>query len=674
MNILISHNWLKEYLETNASPKKMAECLSLSSASVENLKKAGNDWVYDIEITTNRVDMMSVSGIARELAATLPQFGIKAKLKKDPYKKSKAIIPIPNKSLPLKVNIKKNELCPRFTAVVLDQVKVQASPRKITQRLERSGIRSINNIVDISNYLMRELGQPIHMFDYDKIKKQTMVMRESRKGETITTLDEKKQLLAGKDIVIEDGEKRLIDLCGIMGAAKSAVDKKTKKVLLFVQTYDPSRIRQTSMRLAHRTEAAQLFEKATDPELVMPAILKGIKMMEKMAQAKVASKIYDIYPQPYFEKRISVSLQFIEQRLGVKLQLNKVKKILEDLGFGVTIKKKQELNLRVPSWRTKDIQIGEDIVEEVARIYGYHNLPSQMPAGELPKIPIFPSFGWERSIKHLLKGWGFTETYTYSLQSKRLLKKFRLKPEYHLKLTNPLTTDWAYLRTSLLPSLLEVVKQNQSHENIRLFEMAHVYLQRQKDLPYEVLRLNLASNDSFYQVKGMVEQLSEEMGVEVIFEPHQKITQLDPKQTAIIKDKKKGLILGFIGLIYPPILRSFEIETPIMIADFNFDKLVHLAKKTKSYLPVPKYPPIIEHLTFINQGQVLAGKIMETAKKTHKLVKQVKILDVYQNRLSLEIIYQSKEKSLNDKEVGKIRKRIVNKLTKAGLKLHGQIS
>ena len=690
MNILIPHSWLKDYLVTKASPQKIAACLSLCGASVEKIEKKGKDWIYDIEVTTNRVDMMSVVGIAREIATILPQFGIKAKFKKDPYnKKLKITSPLgkqianskTSKPYSLKVVIKNKNLCPRFSAVVLDNLTIKPSPKKVSQRLENSNIRSLNNLVDISNYLMRALGQPVHTFDYDKIKKHTMILRESKKGEEIITLDGKKHILPGKDIVIEDGAGRLIDLCGIMGAQNSAVDKNTKRVLLFIQTYNPVSIRRTSMSLAHRTEAAQLFEKNTDPELVMPTLLQGIKLMQKMAKATVASKIYDIYPKPYKEKEINISLQFIKERLGVPVSAIKVKKILEDLGFKVSMKKNKNksstanYNLKVPSWRSQDIDIPEDIVEEVARIYGYHNLPSNLPTGKLPQsFDDNSSFYWESLIKNALRNWGYTETYTYSLQSRELLQRFRLEPEHHLKLKNPLSKDQVYLRTSILPSLLQVVTQNSQYESLHLFELSKVYLKQKRGLPYEVQRLSLVSYDDFFRLKGVAEQIMENMNIEVEFIPHEKISQLHPYRTAIIKSKKSDLILGSIGQVFQPILQSFKIEKPLTILDLNFDKLVFLAKPQKTYTSIPKYPPIIEDLTFTNKGRVLAKDVIEAAQKTHKLITKVKIIDLYKNRLSLRIVYQSRTKSLKDKEVAKIRKKIVQRLEKLGLNLHGKLN
>ncbi|PIQ69842.1 hypothetical protein COV89_03670, partial [Candidatus Shapirobacteria bacterium CG11_big_fil_rev_8_21_14_0_20_40_12] len=239
MNIKISDSWLREFIDTKATSKQIADCLSLCSQSVEKIIPADNDFIYDIEITTNRPDCLSVYGIARELIAILPRFNIPAKRRDVVYRVSTINNRNRKKTLPLNVKIFKSDLCPRFTALIYDNIVIKSSPQYAQKRLNQSGIRALNNVVDISNYLMLELGQPMHTFDYDKILKNKMLLRESRDGEEIVTLDSQKRTLKQGVMIIEDGEGRLVDLCGIMGAKNSETDENTKRVLLFVQTYNP---------------------------------------------------------------------------------------------------------------------------------------------------------------------------------------------------------------------------------------------------------------------------------------------------------------------------------------------------------------------------------------------------------------------------------------------------
>lgn len=669
MNILIPYKWLKEYLETQARPEKIGECLSLCGASVEKINKVGNDSVFDIEITTNRVDMMSVLGIAREAATILPQFGIKAKLKKDPYKNPKSTQKIVSKIPGLKVIIKNKSLCPRFTAVILKNVKIGPSPKIVQKRLTKAGMRPINNIIDISNYLMHELGQPVHTFDYGKIKKQTIILRESKKGEEVVTLDGKVNKLAGGDIVIEDGNGKLIDLCGIRGGKNSEIDKNTKEVLLFVQTYEPHHIRQTSMSLGQRTEAAALFEKDVDSELVMPTLLKGIQLIKQNAKAQVASKIIDIYPHQYKPKKVKVSLQLIEQYLGLPVQLTKVKNILTSLGFSVSsLKRGKEIEAAIPSWRAKDVNIAEDLIEEIARIYGYHNLPSVLPPLHQQPKKSGINFDWENRIKHLLKNWGLTETYTYSMQSEEELVNFNLDPKKHLKIKNPLSSEWLYMRTNLLASLLPVIKQNLGlKKEINLFEISNVYLPKKGDLPNEKLKLAIIlTGDRFSQLKGMIEALLFELGVDkIVFSSAQEEAdkQWGSKTAAIrIENKSKLSLLGLLGELNPTVINNFEVKEKVVAAYLDFELLLKLATKIKKYNPIAKYPPIIEDLTFVLAPKATYAKLLTLISSISSLIRKIEFIGLYKNSLSLRIFYQHSDKNLTDKEISKIREKIIKKV------------
>src|SRR3989344_508321 len=350
MNTLIPDSWLKEYLKTQAKPSQIAKFLSLCGPSVEKVIKENGDFVYNIEVTTNRVDSIGVYGIARELAAILPQFGISAhfvelKINKD------AIFSKKVKYLDALVD---QDLCPRFAACLIKNVKIKPSSATIQKRIKLVGLRPINNVVDISNYIMHELGQPVHTFDYDKISSHKMILRKSKKGEKITTLDSKMHTLGGGDIVIEDGAGRLIDLAGIMGGQNSAVSDKTKNVLLFVQTYNPVNIRKTFTSLSQTTEAAILFEKGLDPELVRLGTLRGIDLMEELTEGTAEKEVLDLYPEPYKPKTLRITVSFIEKKLGISLKQNQVVKILETLGFGIRVNQ-DNLYIQVPSFRVRNI-------------------------------------------------------------------------------------------------------------------------------------------------------------------------------------------------------------------------------------------------------------------------------------------------------------------------------
>lgn len=679
MNILVPYSWLKDFLKTSASPKKISDALSLCSQSVEKIHRAKDDSVLEIEIAVNRYDCLSIIGIGREAAAALPMFGIKAEFippKIPPLPKVK------NPKYDLEVTIKDKDVCPRFSAIVIDKVKIGPSLRWMAERLEKVGIRPLSNVVDISNYLMMETGQPIHSFDYDKILGAKMVMRLSRAGEKITTLDGVIRTLPGGDIVIEDGKGRLIDLCGIMGAENSQIDENTKRVLFFVQAYNPTRVRQTSILLGHRTEAAARFEKGIDLEGIIPVVAQGVKLMKDLAGGVAASKLIDIYPEPQKRSVVNLDYDFLESRLGVKLPTDKVKKILVSLGFEIIESNAISISVRTPAWRANDISIKEDLIEEVARIYGYYRLPSNIPSldpkfglRETPqpkKGEVEPFFTWENKTKDLLVSRGFSELYNFSFISQESIQKADLETVDHLKLKNPLTTELEFLRISLIPSLLEAVAKNQAEfDKIRIFELANVYLPvAENKLPNEEPMLAGAiMGSNFYEIKAIIEELLDDLGImKVKFVPYQlKKTfygkVFHPVRTAEIMIKNDSL--GVVGETSPHILARFGIKGRVVVFDLDFSQLVKYATTAKKYTPIPKYPPIIEDLAFVVPARTLVGEIIEKIKKVSKLIVSVDLLDSYKDTRTFRLTYQSPKRTLSDKEIEKIRKKIIDKLAKS---------
>lgn len=663
MNILVPHSWLLEYLKTDAAPSDIAKALSLCSASVEKIEKRGQEYIYHLEITTNRIDMFSVYGIAREGAAILPRFGFQAKLKKlDTVTYGKT-----TKSLPLKI-VDKDKLCPRILAVVLDNVKVTSSPKYIKERLEASGIRPLNNLVDITNYAMQEVGHPVHVFDYDRIKTTKMFIRYANNGEKLVTLDSKKHHLTNEDIIIDDGTGRIIDLPGIMGTENSVVVPETKRIVLFIESNNSSNIRRTSMRLGIRTQAATINEKNPDSELAKIALLRGINLYQKTADANFASDIIDIYQGTEKPKIITTSCDFINQRLGTVLKLEEIRNILKYLSFEVITGKEDKLNIIPPSFRQFDINIPEDIVEEVARIYGYHNLPSILPEGRVPILPFDWELYWENKIKNCLKYWGFNETYTFSLVSKMLLIKSSLNPEKCLKLSNPLTLENEYLRPTLLPSLLEAASKNQTVNNkLQFFEISMTYVPEKKEsLPVEKPKLAiLLLSKNYFDIKGIVENIFKEIGKNnLIVSENTKNSLFDFRNSALIENG-----IGYLGEIDKSVLEKFNIKYFTAACEIDCESLFSTATNQKTFIPLPKYPALIEDLTLIMPDNVNYFQVVKTIKSINTLISQIEYLDKYQNALTLRISYQSNEKTLTDGEVKKIRSQILSRLEKIEVRL-----
>lgn len=638
MDIKIPDSWLRVYLDTNATPKQIQEALSLCGPSIERLTKIENDYVYHTEVTTNRVDMMSIIGIAFEAIAVLPRFGYKAKLKMDPYTETLKL-KTKNKVNYLKVNIDKN-LCKRFSAVLIKDVKVEKSPDWLSSKLNAVGLRSINNVVDISNYLMIEMGQPVHTFDWDKIGNSTMILRESKKGEKLTTLDNKEHELPGGDIVIEDGSGSLIDLCGIMGGANSAVDENTKNVLLFVQVYESSRIRKTSMSLAHRTDAANLFEKGLPVENVLPTLKKGIDLLEKTTGGKAEKTILDILnirQKPTFVKFNEPIEKFVSKILGVKIEYSEIVKILKSLEIIV----KSKVLVEIPWVRQLDLVLPEDIAEEVARIYGYHNLQSEIMSGKLPENNPSTSFKFENKIKQTLKGFGGVEVYTLSLVSKEEAG------DSALKLKNPLGSDSEYLRTSLRPSLVNATKPNSFEKNpFHLFEIANVYIQKKNDLPSEVMTLaGIFENTDFREAKGVVEALFSELNIKTKFETMDSKFYVPSKRLIFKVGSEK---IGEFGIL----------ETGQIYYEFQIEKLKMHTTEISKFEELPKYPPQIEDITFELPEKTKIGDVVQSIKQI-ELISEAELTDIYKNSHTFRVYYQNPTKTLNDTEVEELREKLL---------------
>ena len=584
----------------------------------------------------------------------------------------------------------------------------------IQERLENSGIRALNNVVDISNYLMLELGQPMHTFDYDKVLGAKMILRESKRGEKIITLDGQTRTLPDGAIIIEDGRGRIIDLCGIMGGNSSCVDENTTRIVLFVQIYDPIRIRKTTQKIAFRTEASSRFEKGMDPLGVIPALKQAAKFLVEKADGKIASKLIDIKNQSYEPRKIAVSIEQIENLLGVCIKPDQITQILKLLGFEIQwttapedITAVPKIKITVPSWRERDIQIPEDIIEEVTRLYGYHKLPTNLPP--LPKKLAREDriFFWERKTRELLRGWGFAETYNYSCTSQEALEKAKFDPEQALKLKNPLTGDLTHLRPSLFPQLLETISKNQNqYPEQRLFQLSRVFVpQENNKLPQEPHRLigliySTAEKPEnlFYKAKGVTESLLKELGIEkASFRPAADSRHLTAKnfwQTGKSAEiGHKSLKIGTLGIIKSEILTNFELRGPLAAFNLDFDIIAKLATKEKAYEPIPKYPPIVEDITFEIEECVLAGEIKKEIQQLSAACPEptgsrascqlsAKIKSVYRDKklekegrkaATFSIVYRSVAKNLSDDDIKPIRKEIIKTVKKKfGAKLRGE--
>ncbi len=658
MNILIPDSWLREHLQTKAKPSDIQKYLSLSGPSVERIYEGD---VYDIEVTTNRVDSMSVRGIAREAATILKRAGIAAKLKPLTLK---SIVRHPAKDLPLPEIIYETEAVHRVLAVVLTDLQPAQSPETMQERLKAIEVNVHDALIDISNYITHELGHPCHVFDYDKImaKGGKIIIKEATKGKSFVTLDEVEHRTLGGEIVFESENGEIIDLPAIKGTLNTGVDRQTTSVLFWIESLDAKKVRQASMGHAIRTVAAQLNEKNVDPHLGKIVMEYGVMLMEKLCQAKIASSLYDYFPNQFQPQAIVVKKQLIENYLGIVLIDAEITSILTDLDCQVTCDT-TTIAVTPPTFRP-DLQIPADIIEELARIYGYHQLPSKLMSGELA-VQSDPNtnYHFENLVKHFLADQGWQEIYSYSLVSKEQAEASGHPLADHLGLSNPLKEETTYLRRSLIPSLVEILELNPSRKELSIFELACVYHPKPNDLPTQPLTLALLSSRPYRQVRGDLENLLTRL---YVFANDQEllIEETNPgKAKVIITADRKKTTLGTLQIL----------EGGLTAIELDWKSLLQVSHRYPRYQKLSNTAAISEELTFTVPEGVAIGPLMTAFKESNALIKSVELKSIYQANYSFGFVFQDPEKNISTTQVEPIRQKLVTIATDAKLTLVGAL-
>jgi len=652
MNILIPDSWLREHLETKATPEQIAEFVSLCGPTIERIDVRNGEPVYDIEVTTNRVDMMSVRGFARECAAILPEFDISASLN------DVSVPAIVASSEPLEITIENNAaLCGRILAVKLSGVQMQSSPEWLVQRLEQVDQRGLNNAIDITNYVMWEWGHPIHAFDYDRLVEKKIVVREAKAGEKFETLDLKIYVCAGGEVVFDDGTGKIIDLPGIMGTANTVVTDKTKNVLLWIESIDAHKIRETSMRHQIRSQAAVLNEKDVDPNLADVTLARAVELFELLTGAEVTSELYDVYPGKVEPTMVEVRQSKIDDYMGISLHSEQIKEMMQRLEISTDYDSKSKTYAFLPpSFRAADLVIPEDFIEEIARLYGYFKLPSRLMETALPvnERPSVDEFYVENYVKQLLSGWGGFEVYTYSLVSAKLAEQSGYSLESHLKLANPYSDDWQYLRRSLMPSHLEFMAENSGFKGV-LFELANVYDPGKKgELPDEHLQLILSSRGEYGVLKGILEALIEKSHGEL------QVVPLEAAPSSLWMEHRVGEIkvnnqsVGYIGQV------QFDVVTYGVQLDYV--ALLGEIRRHPYYRGMQKYPAVIQDVTVKLPEGTYLGPVIKRIYDYNGLIKKVQYVGVYEGAYTFRIYFQADDRNLSDDDVNEIREGLIQDL------------
>lgn len=674
MNILIPHKWLLEHLKTKAKPSQIQEYLSLSGPSVETISEQDGDSVYDIEITTNRPDSLSVRGVAREAAVILERYELSSQLKplelKIPDKPEVEELPLPH------IN-NDSTLCQRIMCVVMSGVQSKPTPKWMAQRLEQSGFQTHNSMIDITNYVTHEIGHPCHAFDYDKIMELGGVINveEAKAGKPFTTLDGEERETVGGEIVFTNEIGTIIDLPAIIGTANSSVDENTKNVLFWLEDLDKKKVRQASMAHAIRTVAAQLNEKELDPYLGEDALKRGIQLYRDVTGAKVASEIFDEFIEPPAPAEIKIENTQISRYLGLDLELDLIEQIMTSLGCGVTVsaktKKGQDtvFTITPPSYR-RDMSIQVDVIEEIARIYGYQNLPSTLMTGALPANPPQEiNFELEKQAKQYLANIGWQEIYSLSIVSKELVAQTDYQQEDHLKLTNPLLVENTYLRRSLIPSLQQAIDQNPQISELSVFELAAVYHPQKGDLPSQEMRLGMVSTKSYRKARGDLEALLQQFHLnEVVIQPIEQADQEKDDSKSSQKAQKRYLQRGTIVIKQDDqehqIGDVYHLEKNRVAFELDMQVLTQIAKSHPEYKPLLTTSPIIEDLTFTLSLGTKVGEVMSSIKAADDLVKLVELKDSYQQNYTFNLAYQHPTENLSNEDVQPVRQKVVEAVEK----------
>jgi len=652
---------------------KLADALNLSDTMIE------------IDLTPNRPDCLSLLGVAREIGAMQGK-----------------IVSYPEIRLPetrgninelSSVSIEAPDHCPRYAAQLIEGITIAPSPFWLQDKLLSVGLRPINNIVDITNFVMMETGQPLHGFDFDNLEENRIVVRTASEGEKFTTLDGKERSLSSDMLMICDGKKP-VAVAGVMGGLNSEIENKTTRVLIESAYFEPSSVRSTSKRLGLNTDASHRFERGVDPDGTITALNRAARLMAEIGGGTLIGGIIDEHPVVIKNSPVSMSVSSINSRLGIKLTQDEMTDLLSSIEFDIQKTDSDYLKVIPPSFRV-DISRSEDISEEVARLWGYDNIPVTFPPMPSEAARSSKDFEIRNRIKDIMSAFGFAEVINYSFISPASCDKLQMKMDDNrrklLNLLNPLTEDQAVMRTSLIPGLLDTMGRNLSKQNrnLKFFEIGKIFFSRGQDTqPDEVemlsglwtgLRAETSWYDKdiscdFYDLKGAAEGLLNALGIkDSVFTAYED-KDCDctmPGRTASIS--VKGQVIGFIGEVHLNTLENYDLKQNAFIFELNLDIVKPLISDYKKAQVLPKYPSVSRDITIIINKSIEAASLLNSVRNMdEQLVEDIFLFDVYEGKnipsesrsISFRIVYRSSQETLEDEAVTGVHKKISEMLLK----------
>ncbi len=662
----ISCNWLKDFVDIKIPIEKLADQLTMAGWEVEKIERLNEDVVFELEITPNRPDCLNILGIAREISAILNK-----PLKHPSVDKIKT----PSIKCPIIISEKKG--CLRYLGTVIQNVRIGSSPDRIKKRLQALGIRSINNIVDITNYSLMENGQPLHAFDYDKLIGGRIIVRRACEGERFLALDGKEYGLDSSILVIAD-EKRPVAIAGIIGGIDTEVSQTTKTILLESAYFDPLLIRRASRRLGLSSDSSYRFERGVTLTGVLYGARRAMTLIQKIAGGRIVKHTdMTVLKTKTPARKIKISLEHINQYLGCPLSKNRCLNILKKLGFQTQTTRSAQISLRVPESRP-DIKASVDIIEEVARIVGYDQLPLRSPVIKASQFLEDKKMIFKRNLRDAFIAQGLSEVITYTLINPMILQKTLLDHLPSLKVQNPITQDQEVLRPALLPSLLPVLLFNVNHgiKEIQFFELGEVYSPSGEEIEkVGILLTGRRTQDwrvlnkeevDFFDMKGILENIFDKFRIkDVGYLPE---SQPFYAQDQSVQIRIQEQVLGTVGKIQPEILRMWDIKLKnVYFAQLDIETLFHQRESVRRYQAISEYPRVIRDISLAVKDQETFDELKKTALTiVPENLTAVNLMEQYLGEkipsgyrgLTLSLVYQSPSRTLTDIEVNALHEKI----------------
>ncbi len=632
--------------------------------------------VFEYEITSNRVDCFGIIGLAREAAATF----------RKEFHPPVVTATGNNEDVNdyVKVSVEDTKLCPRYTARVVKNIKIAPSPEWMQRRLAAQGIRPINNIVDITNYVMEEYGQPMHAYDLDTIAGHQIVVKRAEKGQKFVTLDGQERTLDDSVLMICDGEKA-IGIAGIMGGENSMITDDVKTMLFEAACFDGTNIRLSSKKVGLRTDASGKFEKGLDPNNAIEAMNRACQLIEELGAGEVVGGVVDVYTTVKEGRNIPFEPEKYNRLLGTDIAPETMLDYFKMLDLGYD---KEKNEILVPSWR-QDLECDADIAEEVARFYGYDKIPTSLPSGEATTGKLSFKLRVEKLARDIAEFCGFSQAMTYSFESPKVFDKLLLPADSPLRetvvITNPLGEDFSIMRTVSLNGMLAslATNYNRRNQNVRLYELGNIYLPKQTpvtELPEERMQFTLGmyGEGDFYTMKGVVEELFDKLGMheKAEYDPSDKKSFLHPGRQADIV--YHGNVIGYLGEIHPTVAANYAIKERVYVAVLDMPYVVEYASFDRKYRGIAKFPAVTRDLSMVVPKEVLAGDIEKVFdEKGGQYLERYALFDIYEGAqikrgyksIAYTLTFRAQDKTLEDADIQNAMNKILKKLEELGIEL-----